>query len=59
MGAEYVEGFSEDVVVDETSIDRAAAHHQDDVATTKKYLEDLRILDFLLQSFLLQNHEES
>ena len=53
MGAEDVEGLGEDVIVDEASVDGEAAHHGDDVPSSKEDLEDLRPLSFRLQHSLL------
>ena len=56
MGSEYVERLGEDVVVDEASVDGETSHHEDYVATAKKYLENFRIFDFLFQDSFLVDH---
>ena len=58
MGAKDVEALGEDIVVDEPSVDGPDAHHEDDVATSKEDLEDLRAVDVLLQLLLLDDHPE-
>ncbi len=39
--AKYVDGLAKYVVVHVASVDGKDAHQQDDVASTKEYLEDL------------------
>ena len=53
VGTKDVEGLGEDVIVDETGIDGEASHQEDDVASSKEYLEYLRVLHFLLKTTLL------
>ena len=42
-GAEDVEGFGEDIVVDEPGVDGEDSHEEDDVATSEDHTEHLRV----------------
>lgn len=57
-GAEHVDGFGVEVVVDESGVDGEHAHEQDDVATSEEGVEDL-VLDLHRDELLLEEDEGS